>query len=48
MPQMPKRVKFRKSHRNLTRGKQTQKKYLGGVRGFAHRGNYIAWRPKSP
>jgi large subunit ribosomal protein L16 len=43
MPQMPKRVKFRKSHRNLARGKTTQKKYLGGVRGFANRGNYVAY-----
>ena len=43
MPQMPKRVKFRKSHRNLARGRTTQKKYLGGVRGFANRGNYVAY-----
>src|SRR3954451_21664725 len=43
MPQTRKRVKFRNSHRNLARGKTTQKRYNGGVRGFAHRGNYVAY-----
>jgi len=43
MPQMPKRVKYRKSQRGVARGGTTRKKYLGPVRGFAHRGNYVAY-----
>ena len=43
MPQMPKRVKFRKNHRGVARGRTTQKKYNGGIRGFANRGNYVSY-----
>ena len=43
MPQMPKRVKFRKTNRGVARGRTTRKKYSGPVRGFASRGNYVAY-----
>ena len=43
MPQMPKRVKFRKNSRGVVRGKQAQKKYHGAIKGFANRGNYVAY-----
>ena len=43
MPQMPKRVKYRKSQRGVVRGKTTQKKYNGRIKGFANRGNYVAY-----
>jgi large subunit ribosomal protein L16 len=40
---MPKRVKFRKSGRGVVRGRTTRKKYHGVIKGFAHRGNYVAY-----
>ena len=43
MPQMPKRVKFRKTNRGVARGRTTRKKYAGPIRGFASRGNYVAY-----
>ena len=43
MPQMPKRVKYRKSQRGVVRGRTTRKKYIGVIKGFAHRGNYVAY-----
>ena len=43
MPQMPKRVKYRKSQRGVARGRTTRKKFLGPIRGFSHRGNYVAY-----
>ena len=43
MPQMPKRVKFRKSQRGVVRGRTTRKKYNGVIKGFAQRGNYVAY-----
>ena len=43
MPQMPKRVKYRKSQRGVARGRQTRKKFLGPIRGFSHRGNYVSY-----
>src|SRR3954468_12154489 len=43
MPQMPKRVKYRKSQRGVVRGRTTRKKYVGVIKGFANRGNYVAY-----
>jgi large subunit ribosomal protein L16 len=43
MPLMPKRVKFRKVSRGVIRGKQAKKKYGGAIKGFASRGNYVAY-----
>src|ERR1700722_3129170 len=43
MPQMPKRVKYRKSQRGVVRGRTTRKKYHGPIKGFAHRGNFVAY-----
>ena len=43
MPQMPKRVKFRKVNRGVVRGKTTRKKYNGAIKGNANRGNYVAY-----
>ena len=43
MPQMPKRVKYRKSQRGVVRGRTTRKKYNGVIKGFANRGNYVAY-----
>ncbi len=43
MPMMPKRVKYRKAQRNLTRGLAAQAKYNGPIKGFAQRGNYVAY-----
>jgi large subunit ribosomal protein L16 len=40
---MPKRVKFRKSQRGVVRGRTTRRKYNGVIKGFAHRGNYVAY-----
>ena len=38
MPQMPKRVKYRKTSRGVVRGRTTRKKYAGPIKGFAYRG----------
>src|ERR1700726_208950 len=38
MPQMPKRVKFRKSQRGVARGRSTKERNNGPIRGFSHRG----------
>jgi large subunit ribosomal protein L16 len=43
MPQMPKRVKFRKGQRGVTKGIMAQRKYAGYIKGNAHRGNYVAY-----
>ena len=43
MPQMPKRVKFRKNQRGVTKGIVAQRKYAGYIKGNAHRGNYVAY-----
>ena len=43
MPQMPKRVKFRKAQRGVVRARTTRKKYNGPIKGNAHRGNYVAY-----
>jgi len=43
MPQMPKRVKFRKSQRAVVRGKVARRKYGGAIKGNASRGNYVAY-----
>lgn len=43
MPQMPKRVKFRKAQRGVVRGRTTRKKYNGPIKGNAHRGNFVAY-----
>ena len=43
MPQMPKRVKYRKRQRGVVRGRTTRKKYHGPIKGFAHRGNFVAY-----
>jgi large subunit ribosomal protein L16 len=40
---MPKRVKYRKSQRGVVRGRTTRKKYSGVIKGFAQRGNYVAY-----
>jgi len=43
MPQMPKRVKYRKSQRGVVRARTTRAKYHGVIKGFAQRGNYVAY-----
>ena len=43
MPLMPKRVKFRKNQRGVVRGKLGQEKYSGAIKGYANRGNYVAY-----
>jgi large subunit ribosomal protein L16 len=43
MPQMPKRVKYRKIQRGITRGDRAQDIYKGPIKGHAHRGNYVAY-----
>jgi large subunit ribosomal protein L16 len=43
MPSMPKRVKYRKAQRGVARGRTTRKKFLGPIRGFSHRGNYVSY-----
>jgi len=40
---MPKRVKYRKIQRGVIRGLAAKKKYGGAVKGFASRGNYVAY-----
>ena len=43
MPLMPKRVKYRKAQRGVTRGLEARAKYHGRIRGNAQRGNYVAY-----
>src|SRR5881227_1689954 len=43
MPQMPKRVKFRKAQRGVVRGRTTRKKYKGPIKGNAQRGNAVSY-----
>jgi large subunit ribosomal protein L16 len=40
---MPKRVKFRKLQRGVIRGLAKKKKYSGAIKGYANRGNYVAY-----
>ena len=43
MPMMPKRVKYRKAQRGVTRGLEARAKYNGRIKGNAQRGNYVAY-----
>ena len=43
MPMMPKRVKYRKAQRGVTRGLEARDKYHGRIKGNAQRGNYVAY-----
>lgn len=43
MPMMPKRVKYRKAQRGVTRGLEARDKYSGRIKGNAQRGNYVAY-----
>lgn len=43
MPMMPKRVKYRKAQRGVTRGLAARDKYSGRIKGNAQRGNYVAY-----
>lgn len=43
MAQMPKRVKYRKIQRGITRGFRAQEIYKGPIKGLAHRGNYVSY-----
>lgn len=43
MPLMPKRVKYRKAQRGVTRGLAARAKYNGRIKGNAQRGNYVAY-----
>ena len=43
MPLMPKRVKYRKSQRGVVKGRTSQRRYSGPVKGNATRGNYVAY-----
>jgi large subunit ribosomal protein L16 len=43
MPLMPKRVKFRKNQRGVIRSIEKKRKYGGAIKGFANRGNYVAY-----
>ena len=39
MPLMPKRVKYRKNQRGVAKGRVSQRKYNGAIKGNATRGN---------
>ena len=43
MALMPKRVKYRKAQRAVTRGLEAREKYAGRIKGNAQRGNYVAY-----
>jgi len=43
MANMPKRVKYRKTQRGITRGFHAQDAYKGPIKGLAYRGNYVAY-----